>query len=99
MGRPKRVLPLSERKWDLFHILSFVVMFIIAFTIDIVSGTAPVGTRLADGSANWGVSMEHAERSVWQENKKEKFFVVFRSLTCNLGLRRCFIESSLIIAK
>ena len=60
MGRPKRVLSLSERWYDCVHIASFVVMFIVAYTIDIVSGISPVGQRLSNCSVVWGVSLENA---------------------------------------
>ncbi len=58
MGRAKLSVPLRQRLGDLLHILTFAVMLTIAFTIDIISGTAPTGYRLANGTSVWGVSLE-----------------------------------------
>jgi hypothetical protein len=60
MGRAKVVIPFSQRKWDALHVASFSLMLFIAYTIDIVSGSAPTGYRLANGTRVWGVSLENA---------------------------------------
>ncbi len=60
MGRAKVVIPFSQRKWDALHVFTFAMMLVIAFTIDIISGTAPTGHRLANGTNVWGVSLENA---------------------------------------
>jgi hypothetical protein len=65
MSKNRQVLPLSERLYDILHIFTFVMMFIIAYTVDIVAGSSPSGSRLPDGSLQWGVTMEVAESAYW----------------------------------
>src|SRR6185369_7989731 len=58
----KVLVPFSQRKWDALHIVTFLMFLGIAFTIDIIAGTAPTGHRLPNGTNVWGVSLENAGR-------------------------------------
>lgn len=66
-------IPLKERLYDVFFLVGFVMLFLIAVFIDPINAFAPVGTQCggkdavcnASYSDTWGVNKEYIANSVW----------------------------------